>query len=363
MNLKTHNFRIAAGRALDRRLPQSVMWVSLAIIVGCGPKLTEVPDTYPVETKESTPALAEDDDKGETFITIMTSFDTGQAGSLSLATVNEWDMVIEGCASGHSTTADETYPAINLYEFDQGCLAKLQQFVMNGATYVPKTGEGFQTYAEGEYATFVNTADATDTYTIRVAKQLDSPLTASSTVLYGINSMQTDGLSYGFMESTLISEGSATDKNNRMRWILYETKIIGTDAANDTLKFSFTLECKTKIGNENDLNRAYCDDRRRPMININYVLVADDYGGVPCTSRDRSGCRALFDGSEVAIDMNNDYILPKTTLKNGGFRTSVSADALSGPADLASNNRMLLLLELDDGFKFYSIEINTDANF
>jgi hypothetical protein len=104
------------------------------------------------------------------------------APSLSLAGASfaDWTITITGCKSGYSTSVTSTAAApktaVGLYKFDQGCVAGLEKFKIDGDEYT-KQGGGVLNAAAGTEATFIS---GTKTKSIKVASQLDSPLTASS---------------------------------------------------------------------------------------------------------------------------------------------------------------------------------------
>ena len=57
--------------------------------------------------------------------------------SFSLASATTFDISLEGCATGYTSTADENSTALQVYKFDVGCKAKLTQFTFGGITYTP----------------------------------------------------------------------------------------------------------------------------------------------------------------------------------------------------------------------------------
>ena len=306
-------------------------------------------------------ALAESD----AHIANMTKIYLNVAGDgmgLGLASVGSWIMSVDSCASGYTVTADSATPNISLYDFDQGCLGKLDQFTTGGFTYVPKIGYEFQTWQEGEYAIYENTLDPNDTFYVRISEQLPSPLTAGAAIRYNLSATSKDIADHSFLGLLRLAEAEVASKNNMMRWVLYESRILIEDSDLQTFRFAFTFECFNRVNRPDRPQQAYCNSRDLLMQDLTYVMIEDVYNGIPCTSP--AECSVFFDGSELSIDMNTDYIPPGAILKNGGFTTKTdSSVALIGPPDIATNNRMLILLQIQNEFAYFSVELETQKTF
>ena len=349
------------------RRPKPILqavWLLAIALPACGPKLPDT-STSSEEQEQATARFADALAENDSSLAGMTKIFLNVAGEemgLGLAAVGSWIITVDQCASGYSVTADATTPNISLYDFDQNCVGKLEQFTSGGFTYIPKVGYEFQNWSIGEYAVFENTLDPNDTYYVRVDEQLSSPLNAGDAIQYNIAATTKDISDHSFLGVLRLGENEVTSKPSMMRWVLYESRILIEDSDLNTFRFAFVFECFNRINRPDKPQQAYCNSKDLPLKDLTYLLMEDTFNGVPCTTS--AECASFFDGSELSVNMSTDFIPPGAQLKNGGFTTKTDpTQALLGPANIATNNGMIILLQINGEYGYFSVQLETQKSF
>ena len=119
--------------------------------------------------------------------------------------------------------------------------------------------------------------------------------------------------------------------------------------------YQATFQCTTMLANTGKRNsKIACNGTQ--LGNISYVLVNNVYNNVPCSAW--LYCSTLFNSSTPKVNTTTDIIAPGTQgLPNGGFITTVNAaTALSGPDNLATNPKMVLILSNGNGFQYFNLD-------
>ncbi|MCX6129288.1 MAG: hypothetical protein NTX25_09535, partial [Proteobacteria bacterium] len=92
-------------------------------LAACGPKLQNVADSQGSRQAEPEASRRE---------TVSVGVSVSQLGAgFQLASATSFSMSLTGCASGLSLpTITQANPNVSVYKFDQGCLIKLNSFVL-----------------------------------------------------------------------------------------------------------------------------------------------------------------------------------------------------------------------------------------
>jgi hypothetical protein len=260
------------------------------------------------------------------------------------ANATSFEIEVDSCASGYTSTATEASPSLEVYQFDRDCLAKLVQFVINGNTYEPETD--FTTWAVNDTAIFENTLDNTDQLTVRVIATLDSPIDATDTVVYQFSDIE-EGDPEAIGE-TVVGQDHTMEVSGQAApdFRIHSVALTGitTDGAG---QFEFVMDCKVAISGVAALRAC----RDVAMVNVDYRLVEDTYGGTLSVAQ----ADAIFDGSEDVVAAGHLHDSGPTS-PNGGFTTV----ALDGPDQMHLNNEMLLVLRASGiSFQYFKVTVTT----
>lgn len=255
------------------------------------------------------------------------------SGSLSLAAATSFEMNLDGCVSGFTAVADETTGALEVYKFDQNCLAKLTQFEVGGVIYT-STNAGaidFTTWLAGDTATFTSAGGA-QSIGVSVVTQLDNPVSGTEPIEYAFSTALAGS-------GDTIADTTVGDSH---------TITVGGDAAPDVEivangfvgmtatgagQFTFDLECQTAIvGN---------DCTGSDMTAWSFALVQDTYAGSP-TVTELNGF--TYSGAGVADGAIGG---------NGGTATGT----LQGPDAMHTNPNMLLVVKNGASYKYFDVDV------
>ena len=303
-------------------------------LTACGPQLTD-PNAGTAEGTKDTNSPAE----GE-FVTVGISVSESAALGFSLAAATDFDMSLEGCASGLTYSGlNATTPNIDLYKFDQGCIVKLNSFQFGGNTYAPNGTDDFTSWTAGDLAIFVNTLDANDQLRVSVSSQVSDPVDAGDTIAYAFSEIQAGA-------DELIAKSIVADNHT--------LSVDGVDAPNFTIsavsfqgitatgagQFTFTLTCAGTMAGT-DPNET-CDGLN--LQDIDYKLVADTYSG----TLNQTNLDAIFPTGESSVAEVDETV--------DGFNTV----SLEGPAAMHANPNMILIIEASDtSYLYFNVDVTT----
>ena len=310
----------------------------------------EEPTVDQAAEEEQTTEFSDDD-----LVTIPVALaESSSAISLLLAPATDYDMTVDGCASGLTTTANELTPSLEVYKFDRGCLAKLTAFTSGGITYVPSSGDPFTTWLAGDTATFEDQSDPTTTIAVKVDSQLEDPIAGTETVAYSFSEIEAGADEniassvVGQSQTLSVSGQVAPDFNIATNGVNF-VGITATGAG----EFEFKFECasaQTGTG-------LTADCAGVTMSDLTYKLVEDTFGGTLTTAE----AAALFPAGESSLLAAEVYDAGTNGLTNGGFTTKLgTGSALVGPDAMHDNPNMILILQAaDTSYKYFNIDVST----
>lgn len=269
------------------------------------------------------------------------------------ANATTFSISLASCVSGFTSTANESSTNLQVYKYDQGCLAKLTQFTINGITYsATATGAtNFTTWAENETATFANAASSTDLVTVKVVAQLDDPISGTEAVTYSFYDIEkgTDNTDLGQAQvgagHTMTVSGQAAPAFN-----INEVRFVGMTAGGAG-QFEFTLECQVALTNTNTT----CKDVT--LTDLDYKLVEDTYTSTLTLAQADtifSTAGTSVAGGEVVSVGGTDQ--DSNTLANGGFYTNNSTP-LDGPATIHSKPNMIFIMRVGSSYQYFNVDI------
>lgn len=324
--------------------------VSAVVISACGANLSNVDqDGNPVSLKEETTNKV--DTSQEPDVSVDVNIVEKSAG-LALASVNAsaYKLTLAGCASGYNNGGaqyTEAVANINLYQNDQGCLLKLDQFTVNGITYVPKAGSTFTTFLPPEVAVYENTLDAADIINVSVVTQLNSPITAGpETVSYAFTKVQagndTNGSVVDVSDAHNVSISGVPAPNFKIKSAaLQATNAITASGAG---LFDIQVECNVAIAASSCSGQ---DMFSAGAYKMSYVLVDTD----SIATFDAAGLEAKFGGADESTIVIGNVRAEDPGVDNGGFNIS----GKQGPDQIHLNPGMTLIIRVDDnGAKSYT---------
>lgn len=283
----------------------------------------------------------------------------GEQGAFMLADAATFSISLDSCATGLTATVDETSNYLEVYEFDQNCLAKLTEFTLNSKTYTPKAGSLFDTWQAGDLATFeVNGAAPADELQVEVIETLSSPVTSTDNIHYEFSEV-TDGGDETIGEPVVRESAAITvDGQAAPDFSINQVELVGITGDGNG-EFRFQLECNEAVtGTGNDIT---CFDVR--LEDINLAIGLDTYGGAP-TSTDLGNLFTAF--GTVAIDMGSEAFVAgggAPVLANGGFITADTGDAdvmvVQGAAPMHSNANMIFALKAGPSYLYFNVDVTT----
>jgi len=285
-------------------------------------------------------------------------------GGLDLVSATSYNMALAGC--GSSLTGTVTSTSVKVYSGDKSCLLKLNSFVYNTNTYIPKTGSTFTTWLANDTATFVNQSNANDTFLVKVNNQFtQSGVSSGDTVAYGFyqeNAGATQTLnSSAFTQSQSVAM-SGTEAPN------FVLSTNGSPAATGSVapmvfsglntsgagQFVFNLYCSYAMGTTGSCALSSSDTGAIPLTSITYKLVGDTYGVSTGTVLTISQLQTIMSSGTSSINTSTDVLSDN----NKGFKTST----LTGPGPIGSNPNMILVLSSGASFTYFSIQLQGVSN-
>lgn len=311
-------------------------------LTACGPQLSD-PAAGTAESNQdsNTPGDGE-------FVTIGVTVSEAAGIGFALASASDFDMSLEGCASGLTYTGiNATTPNIDMYKFDRDCVVKLNSFQYGGNTYEPSAGDPFASWAQGDIATFENTLDANDTLKVIVSSQVSNPLDAADTVAYAFSEIVA-GADQTIAKNVVSDNNPVSVEGVPAPAFTVSAVSFAGVTATGAGQFVFSLNCDAALGGTDPDET--CEGLN--LQDIDYKLVADTYGGT-LTEGDlstifASGTTDVLEADELAIGDAN--------AANGGFATAT----LDGPAEMHNNPNMILILEASDtSYIYYNIDVET----
>ena len=196
-----------------------------------------------------------------------------EAGVFQLTNATDFKMILDGCASGLTySDISSTNSNIDVYKFDQNCLVKLTEFTSGGITYVPKSGSGFGSWADGDIATFIDTTDQVSGVEIKVVvdNQLDNPVSGTESIAYSFSQIQA-GADRAVASSVVgQSQALSVSGQDAPNFTIAGVELVGM-TANGAGEFRLDLECNVALGDSNTT----CDGLA--LSAIEYKLVADTF--------------------------------------------------------------------------------------
>ncbi len=291
--------------------------------------------------------------------------DQPKGAYLTLATANDYSVLIEGCASGYRLTMTKANPAINLYNGEFGCLGKLQSFTLNSVTYTPDPARVFKTYQTNDTAYFW-TSDHSTEVKVTIVNQLKSPLTSDDRIDFRFGIPQAvAGISRKLLDMDLgpTAQVKRSPSNNAPNFRLVRTEIVAVEAATSRMRFAFTLDCNKPLVIPNGQQNTTCDGIR--LRDLSYALVADTFNNVPCVASTYETCRTIFNQAATStVNFNTDYVAANQPgMTNGGIVTKIGATtALASPNFVSSNPHMILMIFGDNSFQYLNVDLNVSAS-
>ena len=279
--------------------------------------------------------------------------------SLNLALVaapSHYKMTLSGCRSGLSENTSSA--VIKVYSGDHNCRLKLDSFVYNASTYVPKAGAGFKTWAVNDTAIFVNQANAKDLLYLKVSSQISSPVRSTDSIHYElIAPPQSSTPSAPIVIPKAFGSQFFALGNNNSPAMDFEG--IGPGGAGI---FQFNIYCKVMMQNNGTVcSQGGAEAGTMLLSKLSYKLVSDSFN---------AGNSSVADGYQLtSTDIANIFASPGNTVSlpadqlsdgNQGFRTSPINIGL--PLD--THPKMVLILNdtATKAFTYFSIQLTLISN-
>lgn len=276
-------------------------------------------------------------------------------GGLSLTgSVNDYIIELTGCNSGYNVSNDPSATAtiagggvMNVYKFDQNCLAKLVSFSLDGVTFTNNIADGatdWDVLAGGVGVAEFASASG-DLLPVKINAQLSNPVLDTDTVSFEFNEIDgglDETLTHATTGNGILS--SVTGKS-APSFTINSVTMTGMSAAGEG-QFSFKLECTEALVGD------VCVDV--DMNNITYKLIEDTYNGT--LTYDQARTEMLTGATAI--------ILPDETHAdgNGGF-VSVS---LTGPPEIHNNPSMILIIardgDTDGSYLYINVDVTRQSN-
>lgn len=256
------------------------------------------------------------------------------SGSFSLAPADAYNLSLDGCVSGFTATATEaTVGGLQVYKFDQNCLAKLTSFQTGGITYAA-TNPGatdFTTWLAGDNATFTD-AGGTNSIGVSVVTQLDNPVSGTEPIQYAF-SVAVAGTGNTVADTTVGASHTVTVAGDNPPDVeVFANAFVGMTATGAG-QFTFDMECQAAIAG----NLCSGDD----MTAWTWLLVEDTYGGSP-TLTDLDALTPA--GTGVVSGAIN---------VNGG----ITSPTLNGPDQIHLKPNMILVIKNGVSYKYFNVDV------
>ena len=315
-------------------------------------QLIQVPASV---SSDDASALALDDDEDE--------FDLAAPGGVN---ADSFVVNLSGCSSG-LTGNNGSAGLLTVYLHDGNCLGKLTSFVLHTQSYVP-TGTGavaFTCWTAGCTA-ILRGASSTDLINLQVVSQLSSPIQTTDVVSYNftINKVGTNNSSIVVSNAQTLTVAGQDAPNFKIQSGGATFNSVVTSGANTGAGvFTFQLLCTTgamTVGANVSYN-SFCPDITAGgtiaggasgvdigvTSNFSYKKIADPNGDGTLTL---AQARTTFSaGGDTTITLSTDILSGST-----GFQTI----QLTGPVTIASNQKMILILQAKNTNASYSSNPN-----
>lgn len=282
-------------------------------------------------------------DRSGEMITI--SVGIAESFGFNLANLADFNMTLEGCASGWSVESiTSVNPYVDLYKHDLNCVIKLVSFSLNGKNYVIQ--QDFTDWMESDTAVFVNDKNANEKLTVRVNSQLSSPVTEGDSVAYsftesGKGQSETAGKGKIAQGVDLAVAGISAPG-----FEISDLEFVGM-TADGAGRFKFRMECDSVIAGDSCEGNSLSD--------ITYVLLANSNDAGSFTYDEIAD---LYNSAPANSVADNEHVAANASF-NGGFDTKV----LNGPNQMHKNPKMVLILSASDddysSYRYYLIDIET----
>lgn len=319
---------------------QGLVAVGLAMsLAACGPKLQSVSANQDASV-DSDPARRE---------TVTVGVDVSEKGAgFRLAAANSYSMSLDGCASGLTVASiTQANPSVDVYKFDQGCLVKLNSFVLSGITYTPTAGDPFTTWADGDIATFEQAGNPSNRFTVVVSSQLNDPITGTESVSYTFAQLVA-GTDESIAES-VVGDSHALSVSGQDAAAVDVVGVTMTGmTAGGAGQFTFKVECTTPI--TGTAPNYSCGNN--VMTTLKYVLVEDTYGGTLTVAQ----ADALFVSAGTTVASGDQLPTGSAGALNGGFNTQT----LTGPNAMHTHPNMLFVVQSGgSSYKYFNVDVST----
>lgn len=299
------------------------------------------------------------------------SLKVSEASSLSLEGTSKSPSIVDlpvvsvgGCQSGFRSEriSPSARSTMSLYERDENCVVKLEQFEMGSKTYtvVGENSESFSSWLPGDRAVFQNVDNKEDVIDVFVKSQVSQKgLSASDIVIYTISNLD-EGT------KSIISQAAASNaipialrggkipsfSMKQARFLL-----INPDGSAD---LSFTLECEQTLeGSSPD----YTCDGASLQDDLDYIFIPDIYSPGEISLEEAEDAFAsnspLSIGSMVLSPGSSDSY--GVSLSYGGFYTSESDPLKTGPSIYPDDTNYVFLMRRSNvegsGFLYFNVSI------
>lgn len=334
--------------SLTLRTSRLVAAALLAAVAGSGCQKSE-PKTYTgEETRKGGVASGGSPSTDGQLVTIPVSLVDKRAsnsGFSLLGSATTFDISLEDCATGYTSTADQDSTALLVYKFDRGCKAKLTGFEYNGLTYEPTVADPFTTWDANDVALFDEAGEpGTNAVVVKVLSQLADPVSGTEAVVYQFSEL-IKGADEDLLDTTVSAGHSMTvDSQPPPSFTIKSIDFVAVNAGGGG-QFDIVLECTENIGVTD-----VCEDV--DMADLTYKLIEDTYGSTLTIGQ----ANAIFPADETAVAMPGDREAPGGATTNGGFHTIT----LDGPDQLALHPNMIFIIQAaDTSYQYFNIDIET----
>lgn len=279
------------------------------------------------------------------LVTIPVQILDNASSGFSLAAASAYTVSLDGCATGYTSTADESSTALQAYKFDRGCKAKLTTATIGGLVMIPTAGDPFTTWVAGDTAIFDEVGEpGTNAVLVRVVSTLADPVAGTEAVVYEFSEIIL-GADEGILAATVSDAHSMTVASQPPPSFTIDAVAFVGVTAGGAGQFELTLECTSSIGVSDDCEGV-------DMADITYKLVQDTYGGTLTLAQ----ADALFPAGETVVAMPADRDAPGAVNPNGGFHSTT----IDGPNAMATNPNMIFIMQAaDTSYQYFNVDVAT----
>jgi len=331
---------------MGRNLNYSIVFLTMLAAASCSqPKQKTFEDNGDSETSGT--VVGSGSTGSRELVTIQVSLlDSTSSGGFSLADATAFDISLDSCISGYTSTADESSTALQVYKFDRGCKAKLTGFEYGGFIYIPTVADPFTTWDANDTAVFDEAGfPGTNAVTVTVVSQLADPVSGTEAIVYKFSELD-KGADNSILEVTLGDAHTLTTGSQDPPSFTIDTIAFTGVNAQGGGEFTFTMECTADIG-----ITSTCEGI--DFADTTYKLVQDTYASTLLVG----DANAMFPAGESAITLPGDRVAPGAGgTVNGGFTTAT----LTGPDAMATNPNMILILQsADTSYQYFNVDVST----